>query len=115
MIIIELNKEGKYHIKKIKHDNVVMEFTEGLGIEFNERKDSISKYYSIEEKFDDMQYLKIKEFGVGIEYNYTESLEDRYNKLKNVILSVYNREIPNLDYDKIGKYFEEKVKVTDKR
>jgi len=56
--------------------------------------------------------LKIKEFGVGIEYNYTESLEDRYNKLKNVILSVYNREIPNLDYDKIGKYFEEKVKVT---
>jgi len=50
MIIIELNKEDKYHIKKIKHDNVVMEFTEGLGIEFNERKDSISEYYSIEEK-----------------------------------------------------------------
>jgi hypothetical protein len=112
MITIELNKEGKYHIKKIKHDNVIMEFTEGLGIDFNAREDTKRKYYSIEEKFDDMQYLNIEEFGVGIDYNYTESLEMRYNKLKNVILSVYNREIPDLDYDKIGKYFEDKVKVT---
>ena len=112
MITIELNKEGKYHIKKIEHDNVIMEFTEGLAIDFDEKEEPINRHYSIEEKFDDMQYLNIEELGISIEYNYTESLEMRYNKLKNVILSVYNREIPDLDYDKIGKYFEEKVKVT---